>query len=256
MKKITLISMLILSLLCAPAMAQTRKEKKAAKKAQWEMEQQQAKEEAELLHQIKMDSIRQAQAEKEAARQRAEADRIKKEQQAEADRQRELEEEAMREKVVEVPCDELSISTTTNFRALGIGQGMNQRAALSMARTNARAALAAEVRETVQTLTHDYMKSVTQDLTEEYKQRFEQLTVSKVNEVLQNCNYVCEESRKFYQGRQLVYKYYVVADMSKDAILNPLHEALTSDEKTSIEMDYNTFKSEFEKAFSQQEAQQ
>lgn len=69
MKRITLIGVLTLSLfLCVPIMAQTRKEKKAAKKAQWEMQQQQAREEAELLHQIKMDSIKAVHEEKEAAR--------------------------------------------------------------------------------------------------------------------------------------------------------------------------------------------
>lgn len=74
MKKVTLIGVLTLSLcLCAPTLAQTRKEKKAAKKAQWEMQQQQAKEEAELLHQIKMDSIKAVQEEKDIARAEAKA---------------------------------------------------------------------------------------------------------------------------------------------------------------------------------------
>ena len=99
MKKIMLFGVVLMSfLLVTPVMAQSRKDKKAAKKAQWEMQQQQAKEEAELLHQIKMDSIRQVQADKAAARQRAEDERVLQAQQAEADRQAALKEEAMREK--------------------------------------------------------------------------------------------------------------------------------------------------------------
>lgn len=47
-----------------PANAQSRKDKKAAKKAQWELEQKQKAEEAALLHQMRMDSIKQAQQQK------------------------------------------------------------------------------------------------------------------------------------------------------------------------------------------------
>lgn len=255
MKKLNFLLIALAMLISMPAMAQTRKEKKAAKKAQWEMEQQQAREEAELLHQIKMDSIRQAQADKEAERQRAEAERVRQEEQAVADKIRAEQEEAMREKEVDVPCVEESYSTVTNFRALATGESMSVSAALSAARTRAKQALAAEVRETVQTLTHDYLKSVNQNLVEDLEQRFEQLTVTKVNEVLQNSNYICEKVTKFYRNGKLVYKYYVVVDMSKETLLNPLHEALTSDKKASIDMDYNTFKAEFDKAFSEKQAE-
>ncbi len=44
-----------------PINAQSRKDKKAAKKAQWEMEQKQQMKESELRHQLKMDSIANAQ---------------------------------------------------------------------------------------------------------------------------------------------------------------------------------------------------
>ncbi len=47
-----------------PAQAQSRKEKKAAAKAQWEMEQKQKAEEAALIHQMRMDSIKKAQQQK------------------------------------------------------------------------------------------------------------------------------------------------------------------------------------------------
>ena len=52
-----LIAVFMLSIV-APVSAQSRKDKKAAQKAEWEMEQQRKKEEAELLHQMRMDSLR------------------------------------------------------------------------------------------------------------------------------------------------------------------------------------------------------
>lgn len=235
MKKITLFIALIMSMsLLTPALAQTRKEKKAAKKAQWEMQQQQAKEEAELLHQIRMDSIRQAQADKEAERQQA------------------LKEEAMREKDVEVPCDDQSYSTLTNFRALGIAENMSMQVALIYASNNARAALAEQVKASVRSLTHNYVKSLNKNMTEDMELRFEQLTVTVVNQELQNSNPVCKEAKKFNRNGKLMYKYYVVMDMSKDALLQPLHQALSADDIANVDMDYNTFKVEFEKEFANQ----
>lgn len=66
-----LIAVFMLSIV-APVSAQSRKDKKAAKKAEWEMEQQRKKEEAELLHQMRMDSIRAIQESRDAARKQAE----------------------------------------------------------------------------------------------------------------------------------------------------------------------------------------
>lgn len=67
-----LIAVFMLSIVATPVVAQSRKEKKAAQKAEWEMEQQRKKEEAELLHQMRMDSIRAIQEARDAARRKAE----------------------------------------------------------------------------------------------------------------------------------------------------------------------------------------
>lgn len=73
MKKTIVLAMMALAIVALPATAQSRKDKKAAKKAEWEMQQQQKAEEAALLHQMKMDSIRDAQAAREAAKAETEA---------------------------------------------------------------------------------------------------------------------------------------------------------------------------------------
>ena len=54
--------------LAMPAQAQSRKDKKAAQKEQWEREQRQKAEEEELRHQMKMDSLRNAATPKEDKR--------------------------------------------------------------------------------------------------------------------------------------------------------------------------------------------
>lgn len=67
-----LITVFMLSIVATPVAAQSRKDKKEAKKAEWEMEQQRKKEEAELMHQMRMDSIRAIQEARDAARREAE----------------------------------------------------------------------------------------------------------------------------------------------------------------------------------------
>lgn len=67
MKKIMLLATVVaMSMAVAmPVNAQSRKEKKAAAKAQWELEQKQKAEEAALLHEMKMDSLRKAKQDRE-----------------------------------------------------------------------------------------------------------------------------------------------------------------------------------------------
>ena len=67
MKKIMLLATVVAMSMAItmPMQAQSRKEKKAAAKAQWELEQKQKAEEAALLHEMKMDSLRKAKQAKE-----------------------------------------------------------------------------------------------------------------------------------------------------------------------------------------------
>lgn len=65
-----LIAVFMLSIVATPVAAQSRKDKKAAKKAEWEMEQQRKKEEAELMHQMHMDSLRAVKEGKEYQREK------------------------------------------------------------------------------------------------------------------------------------------------------------------------------------------
>ena len=133
MKKVSLLlGLCIMMLTTLPMSAQTYKDKKEAKKATWEMKQEQAAEEAALLHKMKMDSIRKA-------AERAEAQRLREEQ-----------EEAMREVEVNVPCcGEEFFSTSTLLRASGNGQSMNQQVAKNMARSSALQELTSKVKVAV-----------------------------------------------------------------------------------------------------------
>ena len=140
MKKTIILALMVLAIVAVPATAQTRKDKKAAEKAQWEQEQKFAAEEAALRHQLKMDSLANAQrvAEEKAAEAAARA-----KQRAEA--------QAAQEQEVEVPCGDY-YSTSEVIRALGIGEDYEQQMATEMARSAALEELASQISTSVQAL--------------------------------------------------------------------------------------------------------
>lgn len=103
--------------LAMPVQAQTRKEKKAAQKEAWEREQRQKAEEAELLHQMKMDSLRDAKREKDEAKAKA---ALEAERQAAIQAKRDAEAELIRQQqmVAEMPCQ--SYDDAEWFYATGV----------------------------------------------------------------------------------------------------------------------------------------
>ena len=235
MKKVSLLFGLIVMMFVAmPMSAQTYKDKKAAKKEAWEQDQQQKAEEDDLLHKMRMDSIRQA-------AQRAEAQRLKEEQ-----------EEAMREVEVAVPCcGEEFFSTPTLIRASGNGQSMNQQVAKNMARSSAIQELTSKVKVSVEALVGNYYKSENINMTENFMQKFQEMTVQKIKEEISGYRTICEKYTKFMNNGRPAFKCYMAIEIGKDDLLKPVFETLTNDQSAQIDMDYETFKAEFDKEFAE-----
>lgn len=235
MRKVSLLfGLIVMMFVATPMSAQTYKDKKAAKKAAWEQDQQQKAEEDALLHKMRMDSIRQA-------AQRAEAQRLKEEQ-----------EEAMREVEVKVPCcGEEFFSTPTLIRASGSGQSMNQQVAKNMARSSALQELTSKVKVSVEALVSNYYKSENINMTENFMQKFQEMTVQKIKEEISGYRTICEKYTKFMNNGRPAFKCYVAIEIGKDELLKPVFETLTEDQSAQIDMDYNTFKAEFDKEFAE-----
>lgn len=235
MRKVSLLFGLIVMMFVAmPMSAQTYKDKKAAKKAAWEQDQQQKTEEDALLHKMRMDSIRKA-------AERAEAQRLREEQ-----------EEAMREVEVNVPCcGEEFFSTSTLLRASGNGQSMNQQVAKNMARSSALQELTSKVKVAVEALVENYYKSENLNMTETFEQRFQEMTVQKIKEEISGYRTICEKYTKFMNNGRPAFKCYMAIEIGKDDLLKPVFETLSNDQSAQIDMDYETFKAEFDKEFAE-----
>lgn len=252
--------------ICAPVQAQSRKDKKAAEKEQWEREQRYKAEEEELRHKMKMDSLRnverknqEIEAEAQAARLRAEEDRRKAEEEARERVKKEEEMAAMEEKDFDEPCTEAG-STESYIRARGIGQSLQQQMARTKAQTQAVRDLGAKIGTTVQALIKMYSNEETIDvLTDEssssgikLEEKIEGMVKQKVDQNL-NFSTSCEKTKTFMKSGRKMYKCYMVVQAGKEDLLKPIYDQLQQDASLKLNVDYNRFSEEFDKEFNKQQ---
>lgn len=252
--------------ICAPVQAQSRKDKKAAEKEQWEREQRYKAEEEELRHKMKMDSLRnverknqEIEAEAQAARLRAEEDRRKAEEEARVRLKKEEELAAMEEKDFDEPCTDAG-STESYIRARGIGQSLQQQMARTKAQTQAVRDLGAKIGTTVQALIKMYSNEETIDvLTDEssssgirLEEKIEGMVKQKVDQNL-NFSTSCEKTKTFLKSGRKMYKCYMVIQAGKDDLLKPIYDQLQQDTSLKLNVDYNRFSEEFDKEFNKQQ---
>ena len=250
MKKTIVLALMAMAIVAVPATAQTRKEKKAAEKAQWEQQQQFAAEEAALRHQMKMDSLANAQKVAEEQRRAAEAQAAADKAAAEAKAKAEAEAKAAQEvEVVEYCAD--YYSTKELIRVKGIGEDFDQQMSTDMARVAALEELSSQVETKVQSLVLNYKNSKRVNLTRESKQYMQGLTKLVVDNAT-GFRIVCRKTTSYVLNGDKLYKSYMVLEIGADELLKPLYEGLQQEEDLKLDYDYEKFKEEFEKEFAQQ----
>lgn len=268
MKAIKIVAMVVmaLSLVIVPANAQTRKDKKAAEKANWEMEQQQQREEAALRHQMKMDSLRNVQkradeeeAARKAAMERYEAKREAEEAEAKARAKRAEELAAMQEVDVDEPCMEAG-SSDAYIRARGIGESLQQQMARTKAQTVAVRDLGAKIGTAVKALikhyaSEDAISTMTDNASADgmsFEEKIETMTKQKVDQNL-SFSTVCEKTRSYMKNNKKVYKCYMTVQAGKDDLLKPIFSEIQKEANNKLNIDYNRFSEEFDKEFNNAE---
>ncbi len=224
-----LIAVFMLSIV-APVSAQSRKDKKAAQKAEWEMEQQRKKEEAELLHQARMDSIKNAQ---KRAAEKAERDAIN---------------EAAQEVDFNEPCMEFE-STADLIRARATGEDFDQQMAVEIARSAALDELTSQISTAVNSLVNRYRKSSKINDSRESLNRTQGMTTNVVNQTT-GYRIACRKTTTLIEKGRRIFKHYIVVEVSKEELLEAVYQGLQEDEELKIDASYQDFKEEFDKVFS------
>jgi len=249
MKRILFLATIVaLSMAVAmPVNAQSRKDKKAAKKAQWKMEQKQQREEAELRHQLKMDSIANAgkAAEQKAAKE--EAERRAAEAEAKAKQKKAEEAAALQEVEFNEPCMDFE-STANLIRARGVGEDFEQQLSAEIARSAALEELGSQISTKVQALLMNYKKSVRQNLKRESLRRVEGMTMTEVDQAT-GYRIACRKTTTYVQNGERIFKTYMVIELGEDQLLKPIYEGIQKDEELKIDGDYQSFKQDFDEHF-------
>ena len=236
MKKTIVLALMAMAIVAVPATAQTRKDKKAAEKAQWEQQQKFDAEEAALRHQIRMDSIANAKrvAEEQAAAAAAKA-------KAEADAK------AAQEVEVSEPCEEY-YSTKDLIRGRGVAESPIQQVAMAQARVLAVEEFAAQVQTTVQSVATNNMAALSGEDGMEVKVLFNNKTKNIVDQTT-GFRIVCRKTTTSMKNGTKIYRHYMVVELDMETILKPLYDEIQKDEATKLELSLEEFSEEFEKHF-------
>lgn len=244
------VAVMALAMVAMPANAQTRKEKKQAQKEQWEMEQKQKREEAELRHQLRMDSLRNAgkvAAEKEA---QAEAERRAAEAEAKARQKKAEEAAALQEVDFDEPCSDY-MSTADVIYGRGSGEDFEQQLSADIARTAALEQLASQLSTKVQAMVTNYRKQARKNTKRESISRIEALTVTEVDQAV-GYRIACRKTKTYIQDGERLFKTYMVVELNEDILLSNIYKKLQQDPELSVDASYNQFKKEFDDNFKNQ----
>ncbi len=242
MKKVMLIATAVVMSLAVsmPLNAQSRKEKKAAKKAQWEMEQKQQREEAELRHQMRMDSLRRAQEEREAAKAKAAAKQA----------QREAEEEQIRQQtmVAEMPCqtyDDADWFYTTGVKRFKANQANLTPTTLLR---STRQQLLQKLQGKYQQVIDDYFDQMETEDGEYARQHIESAGRQVIQQLINETYEVCRKQTQIPDAEGY-YTMYMAIKVSKNEVVEKTIDKISHDEELKVRFNEKQFRDSAFKVF-------
>lgn len=244
------VAVMALAMVAMPANAQTRKEKKAAQKEEWQREQRQKAEEDELRHQMKMDSLANAKkvAEEKAAKE--EADRRAAEAEAKAKQKKDEETAALQEVEFNEPCSDYMSSGDVIY-GRGSGEDFEQQLSADIARTAALEQLASQLSTKVQAMVTNYRKQARKNTKRESISRIEGLIVTEVDQAT-GYRIACRKTMTYIQDGERLFKTYMVVELNEDVLLSSIYKKIQKDDELNVDADYQSFKKEFDDNFKNQ----
>ena len=217
MKKVLFISSVFLCcmmMLTVPADTQTRKEKKAAQKAEWEFQQKMK----EMERQRALDSIANLASPANEVFQKS------------------------------IPCYAESRSDKEYYRELGEGEDTKRNVARLSAVKMAQSMMRERLAHSVKGLSTDYSKLVNKSGKDSnLEQKIEGEMMNVVDAVLNDADNLCEEWSQDRSGR---YHVYYVIEIKKNEIADKFAEAISKSDKLQIDFDRERFR-QFAKEYMQ-----
>ena len=145
---------------------------------------------------------------------------------------------------IEVPFSGREYRTDANyFRATDNGRSPDLSTAKRIALLNAKAELAGAIESTMKSVQETYTNQRTIGDRQEFASKFESMRREVVNQRLNDVRIMDE---KVFKERDGGYRYYIVVEMSKEAMLNSIQEQILKDEKLRLDFDQHQFRKIFD----------
>lgn len=212
MKKVMFIGATLLlgmMMIAAPADAQSRKDKKAAKKAEWQFEQQRK----EMERQRVLDSIKNANARPAASPAGTTFD---------------------------LPCSGVGTSDKEYYRQLGIGKDVDLSLAQRKAVQNAKSIIRDRLGEQVKGLVSDYSKTYSKSgKGADMEGILEREFTGVIDKALDDADNPCEKAAQLNTGE---FQYYYVVEIRKSDLANKMADAIGNNDKLRAEFDRDQFR--------------
>ena len=243
MKKIMLFATVVAMSMAVvmPINAQSRKDKKEAKKANWEMQQQQQREEAELRHQMKMDSIKNAQKAREdaAAREQAQRDAAARE----AAEEKQI---SRMEAVSQLPCE--FYDDDEWFYAFGSRVIKQQNTVASALLRSLQRQMRDKLAGAYKQATRDYFDQMDAEEGSYEREHIESAGDMVINQLVNETREVCRQRSK-YPNAEGQYTMYMAIKVSKKEIVEKVIDTISEDKQMKVRFNEKQFRDSAFKVF-------
>ncbi len=129
------------------------------------------------------------------------------------------------------------------FRAKQVGKSPDLATAKKIAFQNARAEMAANIQATVKRVTDQYTNQRSVGNTQEYENKFEELTREVVNMQMSN---VKEIGEKIFKEQDNSYSYWIAIEAGKKEVFEKLDAKISNDAKLKLDYDKQKFQQIFD----------
>jgi hypothetical protein len=141
-------------------------------------------------------------------------------------------------------CEQLALKDTKGWRESGNGVSPKEAFARDIAELNAKARLARQLEEQINTLIRSFNQQHEAGGTQELVSKSTEIAEGYANQLLTNVKTICTNT---YVKEDGSYNVYVCIEMDEEG-LTRIHKKLTDDQKLSIDFAEDRFKKEMEKA--------
>jgi hypothetical protein len=141
-------------------------------------------------------------------------------------------------------CEDLAMKDSKSWRASGNGVSAKEAFAKSMAELNAKARLARQLEEQINSLVRTFNQQHEADGASSLASKSSQIDEGYANKLLSNVKTICSNT---YVKENGDFNVYVCVEMGEEN-LTAIHKKLTADQKLSIDFAEHQFKQDMEKA--------